>query len=448
VAAGVAPARVAVIGGGWAALAAAVRLVEAGSQVTLFEMAPQLGGRARSLPAHQAEPGTAPLDNGQHILIGAYTRTLALMATVGADAQALLHRQPLALRYPDGAGLQMPAGPAWLVFGAAVAGAQGWRWRDKLALLRAALGWLRRGFRCDPGLSVDRLCQGLPPAVRQRLIDPLCVAALNTPATAASASVFLRVLRDSLFAGPGSSDLLLPRAPLSALLPEPAARWLEGRGAALRLGQRVMSLTSAGSGWLVDGVWFDQAVLACSAAEATRLTATLAPSWSARTAAFAYEPIVTVVTQAQGVRLPQPMMALQDGPEAPAQFVFDHGALGGPAGQLAWVVSGAALWVERGLPATAAAVLAQARSAFAPASWPHQLVVTQTLAEKRATFRCVPGLDRPPAAIAPGLVAAGDYLEGPYPATLEGAVRSGEAAAHTLSVAVRGAQTAPPAARR
>ena len=422
--------RLAVVGAGWAGLAAAVRGVLAGWQVTLFEMAPAAGGRARSLAADA--DGTR-LDNGQHILIGAYRRTLDLMATVGADPARLLHRQPLELRYPDGAGLRLPPGPAWLVFGVGVAGARGWSTRDKLALMAAAGRWMLAGFRCAPGLSVDALCRGLPPAVRQRLIDPLCVAALNTPAHEASAAVFLRVLRDSLFSGPGSSDLLLPRAPLAALLPEPAVAWLHGRGAAVHTGRRVARLDAAATGWAVDGEAFDAVVLAASAAESARLAAPHAASWAARAAGFGYEPIVTVIVDAPGLRLPAPMMALQDGAQAPAQFVFDHAALGGPAGQLAFVISGAAPWVAQGLEATAAATLQQAARAFGGTGWPAAARVRRTLAEKRATFRCVPGLDRPPAAIALGLVAAGDFLEGPYPATLEGAVRSGEDAVRALA---------------
>ena len=103
--------RVAVVGGGWAGLAAAVRATALGHQVTLFEMAPQLGGRARSV-TH----GGLTLDNGQHILIGAYRDTLALMRQVGVDPDAVLHREPLTLRYPDGSGLRLPAGPALLAF--------------------------------------------------------------------------------------------------------------------------------------------------------------------------------------------------------------------------------------------------------------------------------------------------------------------------------------------
>ena len=419
---------VAVIGGGWAGLAAAVRATEAGHCVTLFEMAPQWGGRARRVDID----GRA-LDNGQHILIGAYTRTLALMATVGADIPGSLHRQPLELRYPDGRGLRLPVGPAWLGFVIAVAGCVAFSWRDRMAMLRAAAGWALRGFTCPPGSTVAALCQALPPAVRQLLIDPLCVAALNTPAQDASATVFLRVLRDALFSGPGSADLLLPRRPLSALLPEPATAWLKARGATLHTNARVAQLARSGHGWLVDGQAHDAVILACSAPEAARLAHGHAPAWALCAQAIGYEPIVTVYLHCAGTRLPCPMTALVEGPQAPAQFVFDHGALGGAPGVFAFVVSGARAWVERGLDATGQAVLSQAQQAFAPGTWPVAPTLLRVMAEKRATFRCTPGLVRPRAKLADGLVAAGDYIAGPYPATLEGAVRSGEAAVQMLA---------------
>ncbi len=421
------PLNLAVVGGGWAGLAAAVRATQAGHRVTVFEMAQHWGGRARSVDVQ----GLA-LDNGQHILIGAYVRTLALMATVGADVAGSLHRQPLELRYPDGRGLRMPKGPAWLGFTAAVMGCVGWTWRDRLALMAAAMGWAVRGFTCAPELTVDQLCQGLTPAVRQLLIDPLCVAALNTPAQHASATVFLRVLRDALFSGPGSADLLLPRRALGQLLPEPAVAWLHSAGARLKLGQRVTALIQDPQAWTVDGESFDAVMLACPAADAARLTLAVAPAWAAMAQAMPYEPIITVYLRCPGARLPTAMTALVEGPQAPAQFVFDHGASGASIGVFAFVVSGARHWVEQGLEATGQAVLAQAQAAFAPLTWPQPPSVLRVLAEKRATFRCVPGLIRPPTRVAPALVAAGDYVQGPYPATLEGAVRSAEAALAAL----------------
>jgi squalene-associated FAD-dependent desaturase len=424
--------RVAVVGAGWAGLAAAVRAVQAGADVTLFEMAPRAGGRARSLPpdGSPASGPDAPPDNGQHILIGAYGRTLALMRDVGVDLQAALWRSPLVLRYPDGSGLQLPPGPPLPAFLRAVAGARGWSWSDKLALLRAAQRWMIRGFRCPAHQTVAQLCADLPPRVREMLIDPLCVAALNTPATDASAQVLLRVLRDALFSGRGSADLLVPRQPLDALLPGPALAWLQARGATVHTGRRVQALLPQGGGrWIVEGEPCDAVVLACSAQESARLAQPHAPGWAAQAAALRYEPIVTVLLRWPGARLHAPMTALRDGPQAPAQYAFDHGALGATAGRFAFVVSGAADWVAAGSQATAEAVLRQCRSAFAlqgPAAGP---VVERVLAEKRATFRCTPGLLRPASRVAPGLWAAGDHVEGPYPATLEAAVRSGEAAA-------------------
>jgi squalene-associated FAD-dependent desaturase len=409
---------VAVVGAGWAGLAAAVRAAEAGHHVTLFEMAAEPGGRARTV----VRDGLA-LDNGQHILIGAYLRTLALMQTCGVDLSSVLHRMPLTLRYPDGRGLQMPAGPALPAFARAVMACVGWTGLDRLKLLGAASGWALRGFRCDPTLTVDALCRHLPPRVRELLIDPLCVAALNTPARDASAQVLLRVLRDALFSGRGSADLLLPRRPLGELLPAPARHWLTQAGADLRWHQRVQALAFEQGHWHLDGEVFDHVVLACSAAEAARLSAVSAPAWSARAAALHYEPIVTVYLRCDGARLAAPMMALVEGPRQPAQFAFDHGAMGGTPGLFALVVSGARPWVEQGLEVTAAAAQKQV------SEWLPGARIQQVLAEKRATFRCTPGLDRPPAFIAPGLVAAGDYVKGPYPATLEGAVRAGEAAA-------------------
>ena len=409
----------AVVGAGWAGLAAAVRATEAGHRVTLFEMAPHPGGRARAV-----EHDGFVLDNGQHILIGAYRDTLALMRTVGADPDMLLERRPLALTDPQGRGLSLPSGPAVPAFVRAVLALKAWPLSERLSLLTAALRWRLGGFRTDPKHTVANLVRALPERVRTTLIEPLCVAALNTPSSHASAQVFLRVLRDALFSGPGAADLLLPRVPLSALLPTPATHWLQQHGAVLRWTTRVQRLEStAGSRWQVDGEAFDAVVLACSAQEAARLAQPVAAGWAQTAAAFDYEPIVTVYLQSPGARLPSPMVALHAGPDAPAQFAFDLGALdrsGARDGLFAFVASGAKVWVEAGLDATEQATLRQAQSAFTTIPWQ----VLRTIAERRATFLCKPGLARPPTQIAPALAAAGDYIDGPYPATLEGAVRS------------------------
>jgi hydroxysqualene dehydroxylase len=419
----------AVVGAGWAGLAAAVRATEAGHHVTLFDMAPQPGGRARAV-----EHDGVALDNGQHILIGAYRETLALMRTVGADPGALFDRRPLALTDPQGRGLALPRGPAVPAFVRAVLAQRAWPLSERLALLAAAARWRLSGFRADPQQTVADLVRALPERARTTLIEPLCVAALNTPSSQASAQVFLRVLRDALFSGPGAADLLLPRAPLSALLPTPATRWLQQHGAELRWTARVQHIEPAADArWHVDGEAFDAVLLACSAHEAARLAQPVAAGWAQTAAAFDYEPIVTVYLQSPGAHLPSPMVALHAGPEAPAQFAFDLGALdrsGARNGLFAFVVSGARAWVEAGLDATAQATLRQAQAAFSSITWQ----VLRTIAERRATFLCRPGLARPPAHVAPALAAAGDYIDGPYPATLEGAVRSALKALETLGL--------------
>lgn len=410
--------RVAIVGAGWAGLAAAVAATQAGHAVTLFEAGRVPGGRARTLPLQLPDGRTALVDNGQHILVGAYVETLQLMERVGVDPARVLLRLPLVLRDPAGGGLALPDWPApWdAAFG--ILRARGWSAGDKLSLLRAAAGWRLGGFVCAPQASVADLARALTPRVRAELIEPLCIAALNTPAERASGEVFLRVLRDALFGrgwkGWGGSNLLLPRQDLGALFPQAALRWLQTQGARVELGARVQQLARTEAGWTLDGERFDAVVLATPAAESARLLRAAgveAVAWLSAVDALAYEPIATVYA-AGGPRLALPMLALPDGP---AQFVFDRGQLEGPEGLLAFVVSasqGERADIER-------AVIAQA----AQHGWPVRPV--QTVVEKRATFACVPGLQRPAAAIAPGLWACGDYVDGPYPATLEAAVRSG-----------------------
>jgi hydroxysqualene dehydroxylase len=419
----------AVVGAGWAGLAAAVRATEAGHRVTLFDMAPQPGGRARAV-MHDG----VVLDNGQHILIGAYRDTLALMRTVGADPDLLLERRPLALTDSRGHGLALPRGPAVPAFVRAVLALTEWPLAERLSLLSAALRWRLGGFRADPTHTVADLVRALPEHARTTLIEPLCVAALNTPSSQASAQVFLRVLRDALFSGPGAADLLLPRVPLSALLPTPAVQWLKERSSVLRWTTRVGHIEpTAEARWRVDGELFDAVLLACSAHEASRLAQPVAAGWANTAAALDYEPIITVYLQSADAHLPSPMVALHAGPDAPAQFVFDVGALdpsGARNGLFAFVISGAKAWVEAGLDATAQATLRQAQSAFGSMTWQPR----RTLSERRATFLCTPGLMRPPTHVAPGLAAAGDYIDSPYPSTLEGAVRSALNALDTLGL--------------
>jgi squalene-associated FAD-dependent desaturase len=426
--------RIAVIGAGWAGLACAVEATRAGHHVTLFEAARTAGGRARRIEGAAAGASSdPPLDNGQHILVGAYRETLAMMRTVGVDPRDVLLRLPLSLRRPDGSGLAVPAGwPVPLDLLAGIVTARGWTWRDKASLLRSAWAWRRAGFRCADDATVGDLCRDLTPRAMDELIDPLCVSALNTPSARASGQVFLTVLRDALFGEPGGADLLLPRVDLGALLPDAALAWLTRCGATLRLGTRVAAIERAGPGsprWQVEGAAVDHVVVAGASWDAVRLlrnSAIDAPAWIAAAESLRFEAIATVYLDG-ATPLAAPLLALASSVEAPAQFAFDRTVLGGPRGRLALVVSAS----DAPRDVLERQVLRQARGALGQPA----LRVLRTIVEKRATFACTPGLRRPGCDIAEAIGACGDHVDGPYPATLEGAVRSGLAAARRIPVA-------------
>ena len=427
--------RIGVIGAGWSGLCAAVAAVQAGHQVCVFEASAHLGGRARRLEHVLPNGQPVTLDNGQHILIGAYRRTLALMALVGLDQHAAFLQSPLRLRYHDGGGLALPDWPSPLDAIAGVLSARGWSAFDRWSLVRHMWHWRRAGFRCEAQLSVQALCQNLSPRVFHELIEPLCVSALNTPSETASAQVFLRVLQDSLLGPRGSSHVLLPRCDLGALLPYPASSWLTARGARILTRRRVRSVQRDGVGWQVEGEAFDQVILATSATHAQYLLEASASqmtppdqaaidAWLNKACALRFEAITTVYAWAENAQLVQPMLALRsDGPQAPAQFVFDRGRLEGPSGLLAFVVS-ASQGEREDLQNR---VLGQAFTQLGL-----RLAPVLTVVEKQATFACTPGLVRPSTQVLSGLLVCGDYIEGPYPATLEGAVQSAEHAVSLL----------------
>lgn len=429
--------RLAVVGAGWAGLAAAVQAASMGAEVTVFEAARSLGGRARSLDVPLPDGRRCRLDNGQHILIGAYSETLQLMQRVGVDLASALLPLPLSLRHADGTGVMTPSWasrwPAPWDGLMALLSAKGWSWRDRWGTVRAALQWRTMGFDCDASLTVQDLCSGVPARGMAELIEPLCVSALNLPSAQANAQVFLRVMRDALFgkgvAGYSPSALLLPRQDLGQLFPEAALDWLQREVyASVHLGRRVSGLRWMNEAWglMTDEgeTAFDQVIWATPAhnaapimqagAHGTHRQALL--DWAGVAERLPHTAITTVYAHAPDARLELPMLALRG---APAQFVFDRGQLQGDRhhrGVLAFVVS--ASHGER--EALQSAVLDQARQELGL-----DLQPLQTVVEKRATFACLSGIERPAMAIAPRLWAAGDHVAGPYPATLEAAVRSG-----------------------
>lgn len=431
--------RIAVVGGGWSGLAAALTLTDAGCAVTLIEAAPQLGGRARRVELELGDR-RFPLDNGQHLLIGAYRDTLALMQRVGVDPDAAFLRLPFTLRYPDGFALQAARLPAPLHLASALLFARGLRWTERVAMARAVDRWKRSGWAVARDHAAIALMDGVPAVVVERIWQPLCVAALNVRLQQASAAVFLTVLRDSLGADRAASDLLLPRTDLSALLPDAAERTLAAAGVDVRLRSAIDQLARRQQGWTVRGreqeFEVDAVVLALPPWRAVPLLESagdtaLAPAIESLRQ-ITPAPIATVYLRYDApVRLPAVATALLENPGRGefGQWVFDRSALDTRcAGVLSVVVSAAGPHegLDHATLARAVATqLTRALSLPAPSAM-------RVIEEKRATIVPRPNLQRPPAALADGLFLAADAAASEYPSTIEGSVRSGYAAARTV----------------
>lgn len=392
-------------------------LADAGHAVRLFESARQLGGRARSVDWN----GLA-IDNGQHLMAGAYRQTLDLMTRLGT--LDLLERRRLDLRAP-GFRLALPSLPAPFHLAIGLLAARGLSAADKLAAVRFIQNLKRRRFKLDADAPAAALLERhrQPRRLVERLWEPICVAALNTPLAQASAQVFCNVLRDSLAGGREDSDMLFNRADIGRLLPQAALDYLLTRGSEVHLSTRVTGIRHEQGRFLLDGpdIAADHVVVACHPAQAPALLHGI--EGTADTVSmlrqFRWQPIVTLWLRfAEPVALPYPMVALGHGT---APWAFERSDLG--SGMIAIVASAEGphlqvppqtlrdRWLQQ---------LADTIGTLPP------LLAWKSIVEKRATFACSPDLPRPGNTTAvPGLYLAGDYTAGDYPATLEGATLSG-----------------------
>jgi squalene-associated FAD-dependent desaturase len=456
--------RVAVIGGGWAGCAAAVTLAAAGVPVTLFEQARTLGGRAR-----RVERDGIALDNGQHLVIGAYRQTLALLATVHrtGDADALFHRLPLTLRTfggrrPGGLELAAWSAPAPLHVAGGVLAAQGLNWRERLALLADFRRITRAESRGTPDESVARCLARTSRRTFAGVWKPLCLAALNTVPERASARMFAHVLRAAFTGSNRHSDFLVPAVDLSTCFPDAAAQFIVRRGGVVRSGvaARVIGRTGDAVALRIgaDAATFAAAVVAVGPHQLATTVGAMAASedtWRVpleRVGAFAYESITTLYFGFAGrVAFGVPLLRLDD---APGHWAFDRSAALGSGAARGGAQSLIAVVISAGGPhdaldhATLAARVESQLRRLAP-----DLPATtfaHVIAERRATYACTPGLARPAAGrVGKGVYLAGDYTDPVFPATLEAATRSGVAAACALiadgeaGAAARGSTRAP-----
>jgi squalene-associated FAD-dependent desaturase len=417
---------VAIVGAGYAGMAAAAELAARGVRVSVFEASRTLGGRARRTELHGH-----PLDNGQHILVGAYTELLRLMRLVGTDADALLERLPLTLVFPGEMRLAAPRLPSPLHLAVALLTAQGLPLAARLGAVRFMRHMKRDGFRLEADLSFTALMRrhGQHAAAVRYLWAPLCISALNTPPDEASAQVFLNVLRDSLAARREASDLLIARADFSALFPEPAERFVLDRGGEVLRGCAIASVSWDPYGFRLEGDPSGRSYSHVIAAVAPYRLAALAQQLPRiaptleTVARLEYEPILTAyLAYAQAVRLPAAMV----GVGGTAHFLFPRGER-----IVAAVTSARGPHLDLPREELVARIHAEVVAAAGPLPPPEW---SQVIVEKRATFACRPGVERPgcetPLA---NFLIAGDYVASDYPATLEAAVRSGVACTRLIA---------------
>ncbi len=414
----------AVIGGGYAGMAAAARLAELDIPVTVFESARQLGGRARGVGYENTQ-----LDNGQHLLLGCYHQTLALIEQVGGNVTEDFLHLPLQLELHGHFSLKVPRLPAPFHLLFALLFAHGLSFAERLSAARFMQAMKNNNFKIIKDISVRSLLSEhkQSPALIQKLWEPLCIAALNTPLRIASGQVLLNVLRDALNQTRSDSDMLLPRINFTALFPARAEKYIKRRGGHVLTSCGVEQLLPHEHGFEIitkrGSLFFSHVICATPpviTAKLLRPYPALAPV-VAQIDALQHQPIYTVYLQyPASVRLPHPMLGLH---QRYSQWLFDKGQIAGQSGLIAAVISAEGLHQELSQDELAQRVIAELKDEFGFSEAPRWYKV---IAEKRATFACTPDLTRPtqqtPRA---NLLLAGDYTKGDYPATLEGAVQSG-----------------------
>ena len=438
---------VTIVGAGWAGLAAAIKATQQGWTVHLIEATQTPGGRAKSVN-HQGKV----FDNGQHALIGAYQETLSLMKTLGLEPDALFERQGLGWCYSSGAPFGLPKDP--LPFKTLRSLLLNARFSplEKLSLLKPVQFWIKHRFLNPSDTSVAQLFHGVSDTLMRDIISPLCLSALNTPLDRASASTFVRVLKDAFSNPPDSCSFLFPKKPLSDIFPIRSLEWLKSRGARIELGRRIDALNDID----VNA----PCILAVPAWQAAKLTRDSHPNWSGMAGGLTHKAIASVyikghpkesrrgertALQSQLVCFNEhmeldncvhPQFGIRLNAQAMQTPLIPPALQGTPPEHWALIVSVADPHRRQDIVQNAMAV---ARNQLGLEDLDMQFCTI----EKRATFSCEALSKRPPTVIAQGLFACGDYVQGPYPSTLEGAVRSGLRAVACLDKKQTGAPVNP-----
>jgi squalene-associated FAD-dependent desaturase len=436
-----------VIGGGVAGFSAATALAEAGARTLVLEARPGLGGRATAF----TDPATGErVDNGQHILMGCYRDTLALLERIGA-ADRVRWQAGLALAMVDLRGhesvLKLPPMPSPLHLLGGVLAWDALNWSERLSILRVGaslnprhIGHAPKWSPASAGLQRETVRNwltrlGQAPRLCELFWEPLALAALNQSIDQAAASYFVGVLEQMFGPDPSAAALVLPVVPLDQLYAEPAREWLEARGHEVRVnsparvaldGDRVTGVRVRGEHLAAPVVistvpWHGLAALFETPPAA--LAGTIANA-----TALASLPIVTVNLWFDRPVMHEPLIGL---PGRAFQWVFDRRAIVGGAGShLSMISSGAETIVAMTNDELTALALADVRAAI-PAARTAELRKGLAVREKRSTFSLAPDAPPRPKTETPiaGFLLAGDWVDTGLPATIESAAVSGHRAA-------------------
>jgi len=452
---------VVVIGGGLAGITAAIDLAESGVSVTLLEARPRLGGLASSFTR-----GDMVIDNGQHVFLRCCSAYRELLARLGVTGSVTIQdRFDLTVLSPDkgAARLRRRTLPSPLHLTGALASYPFLSLAERASVARAALAF-KVADPASAALDKQRLgdwlaARGQGERARRRLWDLFVVSALNIEGDEASTALAAKVIKTGLLAGKDGADIGMATVPLGRLHATAAGAVLDRLGVQVRLRTKALSIEALPGGGFRLGLRTDEAesedggqdeeggeqpqagqpmtadgiVLAVGLADGVRVARTAGLPEVARLEGLGHSPIVNVhvVYDRRVTRLP--FAAAID---SPVQWVFDktrHAGL--QTGQyLAVSLSAADGYVD----VPAAKLREQFLSALErlfPAAGQAQVLDFFVTRERRATFRQAPGCGalRPGATTSlPGITLAGAWTDTGWPDTMEGAVRSGHAAARRL----------------
>jgi squalene-associated FAD-dependent desaturase len=437
---------VAVVGGGLAGLAAALECADAGARVTLVERRQRLGGLTWSF-----EHDGLRIDNGQHVFLRCCREYLSFLDRIGAGRDVTLQdRLDIPVVAPGRPGSAPKVGrlrrsglPAPLQLAGSLLRYPHLPLARRLQLGRA-LNALRRLRLDDPTLDDvtfgDWLrAHGQSEAAVATVWDLITVPTVNLPAAEASLALAAMVFKTGLLEDAAAADIGWSRVPLGALHGERASAALARAGVAVRLGARVESVRPVpGGGFAVGDLHVDAAVVALPHHEAAQVLPPGAVAHQSRLAELGDSSIVDVHLFFDRPVTRWPLMAAV---RSPIQWVFDRTESSGlTTGQYLAVSISASddLFAER--PDALARRIGTALERLLPSARDARVVDSLVTKERRATFRAVPGTAplRPVARTSlPGLSVAGAWTDTGWPATMEGAVRSGRTAARDLLVALQ-----------